>query len=148
MVSKKINYSESTKDLFYEKIYPVVAKKFLFDSNYEKFKELVESKFILNEPQWEYIKEHWDEKESILTFKKGVEFLEVHYEVVKRITLELEVEGRPSLAFDVMENQGLGGLYELAENLTTEFVILHKDNQWDGDFFETIEKFLNEKLLP
>lgn len=82
------------------------------------------------------------------TSKPSTDYLETHFEVVKRLTLELEVEGRPSLAFDVVENQGLGGLYELAESLTDEFQELHKDTEWDGDFHDTLEQFLNEKLLP
>lgn len=80
--------------------------------------------------------------------KPNTDYLETYFEVVKRITLELEVEGRPSLVFDRLLEQGTGGLYELAEELTDEFQELHKDREWDCDFHDTIEQFLNEKLLP
>ena len=44
--------------------------------------------------------------------------------------------------------QGHGGLYELAEELTDEFELLNKGRVWDGEFFDEIEEFLSEKLYP
>jgi len=66
MTIKKFDYSKSTEDIFYKLIYPVYAREFLFGNNYEQFAFLVEANFILNAPQWEYILEHWEQKESIL----------------------------------------------------------------------------------
>ena len=60
------DYSESKKDIFYKIIYPIYAKEFLFGSNYENFAKMLQTKFILNPEQWQYILEYWDEKESIL----------------------------------------------------------------------------------
>ena len=65
---KKIDYSNYKKDIFYKIIYPIYAKEFLFGSDYEKFAIMVSEKFILNSEQWEYILEHWEEKESLLKY--------------------------------------------------------------------------------
>lgn len=66
MANRKFDYSKSTVDIFYEKIYPLYPKEFLFGNNYEKFARLISTNFILNEEQWEYILEHWELKETIL----------------------------------------------------------------------------------
>lgn len=66
MQIKKFDYSKSTEDIFYKIIYPIYAKEFLYGNSYEYFAFLVSANFILNAPQWEYILEHWELKESIL----------------------------------------------------------------------------------
>ena len=66
MTIKKFDYSNSKEDIFYKIIYPIYAKEFLFGSSYENFAFLVSGNFILNEEQWEYILEHWEQKEEIL----------------------------------------------------------------------------------
>ena len=67
MTTKKFDYTKSTEDIFYKIIYPIYVKEFLFGNNYENFALIVSTNFILNAPQWEYILEHWEQKESILT---------------------------------------------------------------------------------
>ena len=69
MKIKKFDYSNSKKDIFYEKIYPLYAREFLFSSNYEGFCFLISANFILNAEQWQYILEHWEQKEAILTIE-------------------------------------------------------------------------------
>ena len=64
---KKFNYLNSTQDIFYKIIYPLYAKEFLLGNNYENFAKLIEESFILNSQQWDYILEHWEQKELILT---------------------------------------------------------------------------------
>jgi len=66
MKIKKFDYSESTEDIFYKVIYPMYPTEFLFGNDYEKFAYLVQANFILNPEQWEYILEHWEQKEEIL----------------------------------------------------------------------------------
>lgn len=66
MTIKKFDYSKSKEDIFYKIIYPIYAREFLFGSNYEDFALSVSANFILNPEQWEYILEHWNEKETIL----------------------------------------------------------------------------------
>ena len=69
MTIKKFDYSKSTEDIFYKIIYPMYAREFLFGSNYENFTFLVSANFILNSTQWEYILEHWQQKETILSIE-------------------------------------------------------------------------------
>ena len=68
---------------------------------------------------------------------------ETHYEIVEHLTLTLDKEG--SMAERVHNNMGIGGLYELAEDLTDEFEELNNGREWDGEFFDEIELFLNKK---
>jgi len=71
---------------------------------------------------------------------------ETHYEVVQAITIELTADKRTGLVAQRHEAQGHGGLYELAEELTDEFEAIHEGHEWDGEFFETIEEWLNEQF--
>ncbi|MEN9512512.1 MAG: Cellulophaga phage phi4:1 [Bacteroidota bacterium] len=75
---------------------------------------------------------------------------ETHYEVVAAITNELAddhySEFRDDLVHKILRENGHGGLYELAEDLTDEFELLNKGREWDGEFFEEIERFLDEKF--
>lgn len=68
MIVKKFDYTNIKRDIFYEIIYPIYAREFLFGTNYEDFAFEVEAKFILNPEQWEYILEHWSDKESKITY--------------------------------------------------------------------------------
>ncbi len=70
-------------------------------------------------------------------------YLETHFEIVKHLTQTADFSG--SLSNMRRESQGIGGLYELAEDLTNEFEKLHKDKFWDGDFFDIMDEFLKEK---
>ncbi len=76
---------------------------------------------------------------------------ETHYEVVAAITTELMAdyeynEFHDDLIRITLREKGHGGLYELANDLTDEFELLNKDREWDGEFFEEIERFLDEKF--
>jgi hypothetical protein len=66
MTVKKFDYSKSYQDIFYKVIYPLYARDFLFGNSYEQFAFIVEANFILNPIQWEYILEHWQQKENII----------------------------------------------------------------------------------
>ena len=72
---------------------------------------------------------------------------ETHYEVVQAITLEHIQDKRTGLVAYRHEAQGIGGLYELAEELTDEFEAIHEGETWeDMGFLETLENFIDEKL--
>jgi len=82
-------------------------------------------------------------------FPNGVEcFLETHFEVSCAIGAALSKEGLTGLPKRRYEEQGTGGMYELAQELTTKFENQYKDVLWgkDLEFFETIEGFLNKEL--
>ena len=69
MTIKKFDFSGIKEDVFYKHIYPIYPKEFLFGGKYESFAMLIEANFILNPQQWEYILEHWEQKESILNIE-------------------------------------------------------------------------------
>jgi hypothetical protein len=72
---------------------------------------------------------------------------ETHYEIVQAITLEHIQDKRTGLVAYRHEAQGIGGLYELAEELTDEFEALHEGEIWGEDgYLETLENWLDEKL--
>ena len=66
MTIKNFDFTGSKEDIFYKILYPIYAKEFLYGSNYEDFAFTISANFILNSEQWEYILEHWEQKESIL----------------------------------------------------------------------------------
>jgi len=77
---------------------------------------------------------------------------ETHYEVVQSITMEITMEIVKDVPTGTVakrhEAQGHGGLYELAEELTDKFEKLNRGKQWDGEFFDEIDKFTKEELFP
>jgi hypothetical protein len=72
---------------------------------------------------------------------------ETHFEIVQAITLEHIQDKRTGLVAYRHEAQGIGGLYELAEELTDEFEAIHEGETWeDIGCLETLESFIDEKL--
>lgn len=61
----KINYSKIKSDVFYQYIYPLYAKEFLFGQDLEAFMFLLEANFTLSDIQKEYITEHWNTKTEL-----------------------------------------------------------------------------------
>lgn len=74
---------------------------------------------------------------------------ETHFEIVDFITFIRKADKLTGEVKKRQEQQGTGGLYELAEEWTDEFEELHKGREWDGDFFDEIEEFcdLKNKLV-
>jgi len=72
---------------------------------------------------------------------------ETHYEVVQAITIEHMQDKRTGLVAYRHEAQGIGGLYELAEELTDEFEALHYNEEWaEIRYLETLEAWLELQL--
>lgn len=71
---------------------------------------------------------------------------ETHFEVVSAIILDAEREEASPLITSVMEEYGTGGLYELAKSLTDEFEKLNASREWDGEWLDELEEFLNKKF--
>jgi hypothetical protein len=71
---------------------------------------------------------------------------ETHYEVVQAITFIAQQDEPYGIVEERREAQGHGGLYELAEELADEFERTYAQHFWDGEFIDTIEAWLNEKL--
>jgi hypothetical protein len=68
MTIKKFDYSKSTEDIFYKIIYPMYPLEFMFGKNYDNYAFLISANLILNSQQWEYILEHWENKEASVTY--------------------------------------------------------------------------------
>jgi hypothetical protein len=74
-------------------------------------------------------------------------WIETHFEIVSYITTEISKDKFDSKLVETRhEEQGKCGMYGLAEELTDEFEELNKGREWDGEFFDEIEKFIKEKL--
>lgn len=76
------------------------------------------------------------------------DLLETHYEVVsaiERAYMQPE-ESWPQVLIDIQNQQGTGGKWELAKEITLEFEKANQGRQWDGEFFEEIESFIQHKF--
>ena len=71
---------------------------------------------------------------------------ETHFEVVQAITLIAQQDEPYGIVAETQEQVGMGGLYELAQELTNEFEREFAGHEWDGEFYDTIEEWLAEKL--
>lgn len=76
---------------------------------------------------------------------------ETHFEISEAIGKALNDMYSPDelqseVVVHVVEEHGTGGIYDLAEDLTDEFELKFEGKEWDGEYFDEIEKFINEKL--
>ena len=71
---------------------------------------------------------------------------ETFYEIVAEITTSINLGDLSKKITKIQKSQGRGGLYELSKELTDKFEILYKDKEWNGEFFDTLDKFLNKEL--
>lgn len=79
-------------------------------------------------------------------FPNGFEsFMETHHEVVTALTLARE-KNHP-VTETMNEEGGTGRFYEVATEWTKEFETTNKGREWDGEFFDEIESFINSKFL-
>lgn len=80
-------------------------------------------------------------------FKNGfTSWQETHFEIVQAITIEWMKDSPSGKVYEAQMTGGHGALYELAEELTDKFESIHEGRDWDGDFFDVIEEFINENL--
>ena len=87
------------------------------------------------------------EQEFSKLFPNGFEsWYETFYEVVSEITFWTQDTSPPLKIKNIHNEYGIGGLYELARELTDKFELLHKDREWDGEFFDEIDEFLETEL--
>lgn len=70
-------------------------------------------------------------------------WIETYFEVVSHINNTVNKE--KTIAHGRMTQQGTGGLYEMAEELTDQFETINQGREWDGEFFDEIENWLTEK---
>ena len=78
-------------------------------------------------------------------FPNGFEnWQETHFEIIHSI-LRLWEKKHPFF-LEVMKKNGRGGFYTLAKQWTLEFENINKNKEWDGEWFDEIEIFINQKI--
>lgn len=78
---------------------------------------------------------------------------ETFYEVVQGITCHInfisgfeENESVNDIVYETKDQFGTTGLYDLAELWTDEFELINKGREWNGEFLDEIEAFVNKKI--
>ena len=74
------------------------------------------------------------------------EWAETHHQIVCTIHAMINNDTMPNRLLDIVDKDGLGGLYELGIELTNEFCRIYENEEWDGDWVDTIIYFTNLKL--
>jgi hypothetical protein len=77
-------------------------------------------------------------------------WIETHHEIVQEITLRIysEEPDEDSIVHQRYEEQGTGGMYELAIELTDAFELEYEGAEWGEslNYYDTLENFLSGKL--
>lgn len=71
---------------------------------------------------------------------------ETHYEVCIAIGAIANKNFPHGIVGRTIEENATGGMYELAKTLTDEFEAMNDGREWDGEYFDEINEFLEEKL--
>jgi hypothetical protein len=80
-------------------------------------------------------------------FPNGFEsWAETHHEVVSAITLTMNQDEYPIKLEEIQLSKGSGGIWEFCIELTDEFEKLNEGREWDGEFYDEIEEFINSKI--
>lgn len=74
------------------------------------------------------------------------EWAETHHEIVCTIHAMIDNETMPPRLERILDREGFGGLYDLGIELTNEFCNTYENEEWDGDWVDTIIYFTNIKL--
>ena len=82
--------------------------------------------------------------------EKFEDWHETHFEIVSAINDQLNGNGNFEfgVAYTVACQNGRGGLYELAKDLTDKFEELYSETIWGEDLYwsDTIEEFVKKEL--
>lgn len=80
-------------------------------------------------------------------FPNGFEsWMETHHDVVDYISRKTNAEDEENTEIvATQDTHGTGGIYLLAEEWTDEFETVNNGREWDGEYFDEIEEFLNKK---
>lgn len=80
------------------------------------------------------------------TTEKNVSWQETHFEVCAEIGRRLSTGCVSPVIDGLVSSQGRGALYSLAVNLTDEFEQRNAGREWNGEFYDEIDKFLEFEL--
>ena len=86
-------------------------------------------------------------KKANVTLPNGFrDWVETHHEVVCTIHALITNDTMPIRLLDIIDAEGMCGLYDLGIDLTNEFCNTYENRVWDGDWVDTIIEFVNVKL--
>jgi hypothetical protein len=71
---------------------------------------------------------------------------ETNYEFIAIIERFRAMDKPPVKIQEINDQQGTGGFWKLAENLTNKFEQEHINFKFDGEFFDHVENYFNEWL--
>jgi hypothetical protein len=74
------------------------------------------------------------------------DWVETHHEIVCTIHALIDNDTIPQRIQNILDTEGVAGMYDLGIELTTDFCNTYKDREWNGDWIDTIIDFVNEKL--
>jgi hypothetical protein len=74
------------------------------------------------------------------------DWAETHHEVVCTIHALISNDTMPIRLLDIIDKDGLAGLYDLGIDLTNEFCNTYENREWNGDWIDTIIDFVKLKL--
>lgn len=77
--------------------------------------------------------------------KDKTSWAETHYEVV--CCIQEALTDPESIASKRMNEQGTGGMWELAQEITDSFEEKYADREWESDWFDTLYPFVNERIF-
>lgn len=82
------------------------------------------------------------------TFPNGfMNWQETHFMIVSEINRHIDEGIAESKAVFVLEFGGTGAVWTLACELTDKFEEKYKGTDWDGEYLDAIDAFLNEELF-
>jgi uncharacterized Ntn-hydrolase superfamily protein len=85
-------------------------------------------------------------------FPNGIDsYLEAHHDIVEAIILDEEntdVDSKSDIVTEVRQTIGIGGIYDLAIELTTKFERENKGVSWgdEKEYYDTMEDFIKKEL--
>ena len=86
-------------------------------------------------------------KKANVTLPKGFrDWAETHHEIVCTIHALITNDTMPVKLLDIIDKDGLAGLYDLGIDLTNEFANTYENRVWDGDWVDTIIQFTKLQL--
>lgn len=132
--NKKLNLSNIKADVFYKHIYPLYPKEFLLWNKYEDFAKLVAANFILNSQQWEYILEHWEDKENIIGVQED--------ETIKHVDLTPLMSEKERESFELIYS-----LKKCIERLTSDNALTQFDKDQEAEWIGQAHEYLH-KINP
>jgi hypothetical protein len=74
------------------------------------------------------------------------DWAETHHEIVCTIHAFITNDTMPTRLLDIIDEEGMAGLYDLGIELTNQFANTYENRVWDGDWVDTIIEFTNLKL--